>query len=137
MTLCRAEHLDVVPDAPLTKRCLSQAFKLLRRQLRLELCRITNPIGYLRRLLADRNTRHSSAYSGVSGKLCAMHRDGTGALASGYATMVVDQSGDWQWDFSHQKGTTTSDGSSAGPTLVQLLFGHRFPDPDIKSTLTI
>ena len=75
-----------------------------------------------------------------------MNQDGTGALARGYATMVVDQSGDWQWDFispktrdnaSHQNRGITPDGSSDGPTLVQLSYGRRFPDPDIKSTLTI
>jgi hypothetical protein len=43
-----------------------------------------------------------------------MNQDGTGALARGYATMVVDQSGDWQWDFSHQKRGITPLTKTAG-----------------------
>jgi hypothetical protein len=123
ISLCRAEDLDVAPDAAALSFAELPDHK-------------TDWLFAEMPTAPDRNTHHSSTYSGIQTN-CPMRRDGTGALASGYATTVVDQSGDWQWDFSHQKGTTTSDGSSAGPTLVQLLFGHRFPDPDIKSTLTI
>jgi hypothetical protein len=113
ISLCRAEHLDVAPDAAALSFAELPDHK-------------TDWLFAEMPMLPDRNTRHSATYSGISGKLS----NATGWNRSTRQRLcdnVVDQSGDWQWDFSHQKGTTTSDGSSAGPTLVQLLFGHRFP----------